>query len=54
MQNYALSFSTLAIIEAVVFAVFEYKRYQNIKKTGTVRFTTIMLISLMLLSDPCG
>jgi hypothetical protein len=38
MQKYALDFKTLAIIEIVVFAIFEYKRYENIKKTGTVRF----------------
>lgn len=34
-EKYALDFNTLAIIEAAVFAVLEYKRYENIKKTGT-------------------
>lgn len=37
MQKYALDFNTLALIEIAVFAVFEYKRYQNMKTTGTVR-----------------
>lgn len=38
LQEYALDFTTLAVIEAAVFAVLEYKRYENIKKTGVVRF----------------
>lgn len=37
VQKYALDFQTLAIIEVAVFAVFEYKRYQNFKKDGHVR-----------------
>lgn len=37
VQDYALDFKTLAIIEAVVIGAFEYKRFENIKKTGEVR-----------------
>lgn len=32
--DYAFDFKTLAIIEAVVIGAFEYKRFENIKKTG--------------------
>ena len=37
VQKYALDFQTLVVIEIAVFAVFEYKRYQNWKKDGHVR-----------------
>jgi hypothetical protein len=36
LQDYALDFKTLAIIEAIVIGAFEYKRFENIKKTGEV------------------
>lgn len=34
-EKYALDFQSLALIEVALFAIFEYKRYENIKKTGT-------------------
>ena len=37
MQKYALDTTTLLVIELAVWAVFEYKRYGNIKKYGQVR-----------------
>lgn len=38
IQKFPLDFTTLAIIEALVIGAFELKRYENIKKTGMVRF----------------
>lgn len=38
MQTYALDTQTLAIIELVVFAVVEAKRYEVYQKTGKVGF----------------
>lgn len=37
LQDYAFDFQTLAIIELLVIGAFEYKRFENIKKTGEVR-----------------
>lgn len=61
LQSYALDFKTLAIIEAIVFAVLEYKRYENIKKTGVVcffssasRLLVLPGLFLMALSAECS
>ena len=53
MQTYALDFKTLAIIEVLLMSIFEYKRYENIKKTGTVRPRPAMPSAALRVAQSC-